>query len=142
MTGLLGSEMNYTFDSDYAWQHPFLPAVKILLAPFVIQQTSEKVDREEAADLIVAGGTVAVRLRRNGASGSPTDYAGKYPFEFTIRRSRSNRMSTEANKIMEGYGDWMFYGHVREGGHHSLDGVVTECLPEFFRVDSLVQRDR
>ena len=63
--------------------------------------------------MLLLGGTVAVRLRRNGAIGSKDDYAGHYPFDFTIRRWRSNGMPTESHKVMEGYGTWMFYGHVR-----------------------------
>ena len=103
----------HTFTSDFAWQLPYLPAVRARIAPFVIVQSSEQVDREEAGDMIVDGGTVAIRLRRNGVVGSTEDYAGLYPFDFTIRRSRSNGMLTEAHKIMKGYGTWIFYGHVR-----------------------------
>ena len=107
--------MSHTFESKYAWQLPHLPAVITTIAPFVIVQTSEQVDREEAADLIVSGGTVAVRLRNNELGRWAKDYAGRFPFDFTIRREVSNGIQTEAHKIMKGYGKWMFYGHVRDG---------------------------
>ena len=42
---------------------------------------------------------------------SRAGYADKYGHEFTIRSSRRNGCKTELAKILEGFGDWMFYGH-------------------------------
>lgn len=47
---------------------------------------------------------IAARVRRPG-------YAERYPWEFTIRSHRDNGTKTEMQKIVDGFGDWMFYGH-------------------------------
>ena len=47
---------------------------------------------------------VAARLRRTG-------YAGGYPHQFTIRSAVPSGAQTELSKIVNGNGDWMFYGH-------------------------------
>jgi hypothetical protein len=47
---------------------------------------------------------IACRVRRAG-------YADRYPFEFTIRSHRDTGAKTELEKLVDGWGDWMFYGH-------------------------------
>lgn len=48
--------------------------------------------------------TIAARVRRHG-------YADRYPFEFTVRSKRDSGSKTELAKLLEGWGDWMFYAH-------------------------------
>jgi hypothetical protein len=52
---------------------------------------------------------VAVRLRRDG-------YAQRFADQFTIRYHRASGAKTELDKIIEGFGDWMFYGHTDSTG--------------------------
>ncbi len=47
---------------------------------------------------------VAARVRRPG-------YAQRYPHQFTIRSQVASGAQTELSKIVNGNGDWMFYGH-------------------------------
>jgi hypothetical protein len=38
-------------------------------------------------------------------------YADRYPFDITMRARRGSGAKTELSKIVEGFGDWFFYGH-------------------------------
>ena len=53
--------------------------------------------------------TIACRVRRPG-------YAERYPNEFTVRSKLDNGHKTELAKLIEGWGDWMFYGHAKDTG--------------------------
>jgi hypothetical protein len=77
-----------------------LPAGQVSVAP-------EEMDVHQATDLVVFSARdikIAARVRRSG-------FAQKYPFEFTVRSHRNSGMETEYSKIMNGWGDWLFYGH-------------------------------
>ncbi len=50
---------------------------------------------------------VAARVRRPG-------FAQRYPHQFTIRSAVASGRQTELSKIVNGKGDWMFYGHSNE----------------------------
>lgn len=47
---------------------------------------------------------IAARVRRPG-------YAERYPYDFTIRSRLPTGSPTELAKIVNGHGDWLFYGH-------------------------------
>lgn len=47
---------------------------------------------------------VAARVRRPGN-------AQRYPYQFTIRSRLPSGTETELSKIVNGKGDWLFYGH-------------------------------
>lgn len=69
--------------------------------------TTPEQDMTEAADLDITNDIdhfmTALRLRN-------TQYAFRYPNEFTVRREYYAGHKTEYQKIMEGFGDFMFYG--------------------------------
>ena len=52
---------------------------------------------------------VAVRIRSPG-------FRSRYPHEFTIRSKVPSGAQTELSKVVNGHGDWMFYGHASEDG--------------------------
>lgn len=94
-----------------AWSDQFIPQIKQIVGPFLLEESSFEVDTQQAADLVVMQGrnlTIACRVRRPG-------YFDKYPYDFTIR-SRNNGHSTELRKIVSGWGDLMFYGHATATG--------------------------
>jgi len=96
--------------TDRAWSDKFIPRIKQIIGSKLIDVSSFKVDTQQATDLIVmnvANLQIAARLRRPG-------YVKEYGNEFTVRCERSSGVKTEFVKIMEGFGDWMFYGHVNE----------------------------
>lgn len=99
-----------SYREDRAWSDQFIPQIRHIVGPYLLVESPLEVDQQQAADLIVLRArdmTVAARVRRPG-------YADKYPNEFTIRSRRDNGAKTELAKIVEGWGDWLFYGHEDE----------------------------
>lgn len=108
---LIVSQPSYKLDR--AWSDQFIPAIRQIVGPHLLVPSPLDVDCQQAADLIVLKArdmTIAARVRRFG-------YAERYPYEFTIRSKRDSGHKTELSKLMDGWGDWMFYGHasVSEG---------------------------
>jgi len=95
-------QANFIFDS--AWQEAYGDRVRAIVGPHVLEPSSFEVDTKRAADFVVKNVTVACRLRRPGYE--------RYHGQFTIRSVRANGVKTELAKIEEGWGDWLFYGHV------------------------------
>lgn len=102
--------MNYT--TDRQWSDQWIPLLRTKIGPYLLIPSTIEQDRQEAADLVMFRArdmTIACRVRRAGA-------AAKYPNQFTIRCKRDNGSKTELEKIINGWGDWLFYGH--ECGTH------------------------
>lgn len=96
-----------SYDKDRAWSDQFLPHMRALIGPHLLVPSSFEVDTKQAADLVVLRArdmTIACRIRRHG-------YADRYPWEFTVRSARDSGMRTELEKLIDGWGDWMFYAH-------------------------------
>lgn len=95
------------YDKDREWSDRFIPAIKRIVGPMLLQAAPELEDQKHATDLMVFVARdlrIAARVRRFG-------YADTYPWDFTIRHSRPTGAQTEWEKIVNGFGDWMFYGH-------------------------------
>jgi hypothetical protein len=93
-----------------AWQRDrdrsakLMPAIKRILGEHLITEAPPVEDQEHNTDLMVLYARpmrIGCRVRRMG----PPQYLG----EFTIRVHRAKRQ-TEFAKIMEGWGDFFFYG--------------------------------
>lgn len=95
-----------SFERDFDWQRALIPAVKRVLAQYLIAEAPFEEDARHNTDLIVLKldtVRVACRLRR-------AEYAARYPDEFTIRASRPRGTETELSKMLSGWGDYLFYG--------------------------------
>jgi hypothetical protein len=104
---------------DFRWQRRFIPALKAIMAEYLIGEAPIEDDRERATDLLVLrleAVRVACRVRRNDQL--------RYAHEFTIRRSRSSGSQTELRKVLRGYGDYMIYGFSNE----AEDGLAAWLL--------------
>lgn len=91
---------------DKRWSDRFLPEIKRILGEHLIGEPPIEEDQERNTDLIVLkmeAVRIACRIRRN-------EYLEKYPNEFTIRTKRPTGIKTEIEKIIEGWGDYLFYG--------------------------------
>jgi hypothetical protein len=87
----------------------FLPEVKRLISPYLLDATPDVIDQKQAADLMTVLGRdirIGVRVRTFGQG-----YAERYPHQFTLRCQRDSGAETELSKIINGWGDWFFYGH-------------------------------
>ena len=96
----------FDFEKDKSWSDRFIPEIKQILGNLFISTAPEKDDLERNTDLMVFRSgrvRIAARMRR-------FEYFERYPDEFTIRYSRASGTKTEIDKIMEGWGDYIFYG--------------------------------
>lgn len=96
-------------ETDWRWADRFIPQIKTIVGPRLLVPAPLETDRHEAADLVVLKArdlTIAARVRRPGYL--------RYQNQFTIRCQRDNGAKTELQKITEGWGDWLFYGHANE----------------------------
>lgn len=99
-----------SYSLDRKWSDRFIPQIKALIGPFLLQESEPEVDMKQATDLVILKAddvAIACRVRRHG-------YADKYPDQFTVRAHRDSGARTELSKIMNGWADLMFYGHASE----------------------------
>lgn len=107
--------MSYT--SNKEWSDKFLPTIKAILGEHLIVESSLEIDRHQATDLIVLNArnlAIACRVRRPG-------FAAKYPYQFTLRSRIPSGKDTELQKITNGWGDYLFYGHAVSQTQTSLN---------------------
>lgn len=99
-----------SFQENFDWAQKLAPKIKATIAHCMIDAASFEQDTKEATDFVVlrspARGMIAARVRKPDG-----DYATRYPWDFTIRSKLDSGTKTELEKIMEGFGDWLFYGH-------------------------------
>jgi len=97
---------------DYrTWSDKFIPAIKQIIGPRILDVSSFEVDTQNAADFTVFRAKnllIACRVRR-------FQYI-KYFGQFTIRAKLDSGIKTELQKIVDGWGDIMFYGYACESG--------------------------
>jgi len=96
------------YETDRAWSDRFIPTIREIIGPLLLQTAPLMLDRNEATDLmllIARDMRIACRIRRPG-------FVEQFGDQFTMRSQlhRSGR-KTEIHKIADGYGDLMFYGH-------------------------------
>ena len=91
---------------DKEWSDRFLPAIKRILGEYLISEPPVEEDAERNTDLIVLrldAVRIACRVRT-------FEYLTSYGNEFTIRSGRPSGVKTELTKIIEGWGEYLFYG--------------------------------
>jgi len=96
--------MGWKTDKRYADR--FEPEIKRLLADIFITAAPQAVDELEATDLLM----LEVRPYRIACRMRKFKYWHAYPDEFTVRLSRPSGTKTELEKIVDGFGDFLFYG--------------------------------
>lgn len=101
---------------DRCWSDHFIPAIKQIVGPLLVVPATFELDTQEATDLIVLTARdlkIAVRIRRH-------QYVQDYANDFTFRLRRDSGATTEFTKIMQGFGDWFFYGFAAVGSTTEL----------------------
>ena len=97
--------MMIEWEEDKRWSDIFIPEIKSILGQLLIGEASVEDDQLKNTDLIVLelkGYRIGCRVRKHF-------YFIQYPNDFTIRCSRPSGVSTEFDKIMKGWGDYLFY---------------------------------
>lgn len=98
------------YRADRQWSDRFIPQIKSIVGPLLLDAAPFELDAKEATDLMVFRARdmrIAARIRRHG-------FFDNYGNEFTIRARRDSGAETELSKIVNGWGDWLFYGHADE----------------------------
>ena len=95
------------------WSDRFLPEIKRTLGEFLICESAAEEDAERNTDLMV----LTLGAVRVGCRVRQWPYLEKYSREFTIRSGRPSGVKTELAKIIEGWGDYLFYGFANEEGN-------------------------
>jgi hypothetical protein len=95
-----------SYQNDRCWSDQFIPEIKRIVGPLLLEESPLEVDMRNATDLIILNARdvkIACRIRR-------ARYNGSFTNQFTIRSRRDSGARTEYGKIVNGFGDWMFYG--------------------------------
>jgi hypothetical protein len=88
------------------WSDKFLPKIKMICGRCLIGEPPIEEDMERNTDLTILNMMpvrIACRIRR-------FNYFEKYKADFTIRALVPSGNKSELAKIIEGYGDYFFYG--------------------------------
>jgi len=90
-----------------AWSDRFIPAIKRIVGEHLIGVADRDEDALHNTDLITlalpSDMRIACRVRRY-------EYLAKYADEFTLRCSVPSGRDTEIDKLLAGWGDYLFYG--------------------------------
>ena len=100
------------WEKDKKWSDHYIDEIKSILGRYLIGESSQEDDQMKNTDLVVLkmeAVRIGCRIRRPG-------FAALYGDEFTIRCNRPSGVKTELTKIIEGWGDYFFYGHAGEDG--------------------------
>jgi len=95
-----------TWKENKRWSDRFLPEIKRILGERFIGEPPYEEDAEHNTDLIV----LKLEPLRFGCRVRRNQYVDRYGDEFTIRAGRPSGAKTELTKIIEGWGDYLFYG--------------------------------
>jgi len=97
------------YSESRAWSDRFIDPIKRIVGPLMLEESSMEIDTQQVTDLMVMTAKdirIAARVR-------DYRYMDRYPYDFTIR-SKGAIYKTELQKIVDGWGDWMFYGFSNE----------------------------
>lgn len=103
-------ERSVTWQKNKEWSDRFLPEIKGILGLHLIGEPPQEEDAKRNTDLMVLrmeAVRIGCRVRRH-------EFLAKYLGEFTIRASVPSGNKTELAKIIEGWGNYFFYGFCDE----------------------------
>src|SRR5262245_28501171 len=87
------------------WMPRVIAIIGPVLGPRLLQAaTLTLADFEEEGDIITRHAHIGSRVRKPG-------FSGRFGREITITCERESGLKTQHHKIMEGKGDFFFYGH-------------------------------
>lgn len=114
------------WETDKLWADKAFRYVRSICGRLFVADASIKEDQEENTDLRILTINpirIACRIRRGS-------YFPRYAHQFTLRDYRPTGMKTELAKIVDGFGDYFFYGFAKDNGE-LLDWKIGDL--EIFR---------
>lgn len=111
------------------WSDKFLPEIKGILGMHLIGEPPHEEDAERNTDLMVLrmdAVRIGCRVRRH-------NYLAQYGDEFTIRAGLRSGAKTELTKVIEGWGDYFFYGFCDAEGTHLARWTLADM--RVFRIE-------
>jgi len=119
--------MRGTYREDRTWSDERLDIVKALIGRHIMEAGNEIQDMQKMGDLVVLGGKetkIGVRIRTG-------NFRENFRYDFTLRTWRSSGAKTEFEKILEGWGDYFFYGFSPERNSTIIDPWYLLSLDAF-----------
>ena len=98
--------MNH-YSINRRWSDQFLPQIKRIVGSYLLETSPDPLVWHQATDLLMLDARdmrIAARVCRPG-------YANLFSHQFAIRSRVASGAETELSKIVNGKGDWLFYGH-------------------------------
>ncbi len=114
--------MRQQWEQQKAWSDRFLPEIKAILGQHLIGEPPVAEDTERNTDLMVLrmeAVRIGCRIRKIG-------YLRHYGDEFTIRAELPTGTKTELAKIIEGWGDYFFYGFADSYETHLIKWTLAD----------------
>lgn len=113
------------------WSDQFIPEICRIVGPLLLVPATVELDNKEATDLMVFAVKtfgvkdmrIAARVRRPGMRRHE-----RHGPEFTVRCRVLSGAKTEWAKIIEGFGDWLFYGHASADEQGKIEWWMVVCL--------------
>lgn len=100
-----------SYKENREWSDKYIPAICKIVGPYLLTPSDFKKDATQNTDLIVLD---ARDMRIAARTRSKSKYFDRYPYEFTLRSRVKSGAKTELDKVINGLGDWLFYGFVDE----------------------------
>lgn len=125
-----------SYTENREWSDKYIPAICKIVGPHLLTPSDFKKDATQATDLIVLDARdmrIAARTRRKAK------YFEKYRYEFTLRSRVKSGATTELEKVINGLGDWLFYGFVDDDPTEINDWWLIDLSA--FRA-ALIRRDK
>jgi len=108
--------MSNGWEINKKWSDKFLIEIKRIIGEYFISEPLVEEDMNHNTDLTILRLDpirIACRVRA-------LDYYNRYPNDFTIRSGLPSGVKTELAKIIEGWGDYLFYGFSNQAEDHLL----------------------
>ena len=115
------------YEANRNWSDRFIPHIKQLVGPHLLDTAPILEDQQRNTDLIVLrmrDTRIACRVRKAG-------YASRYPCDITLRATTPSGGRTELRKVIEGWGDLMFYGFAADDYSDQIDRWILGDLNAF-----------
>jgi hypothetical protein len=98
------------------WSDKFMPHIKQLIGPHLLDEAPIEEDRNHNTDLTV----LRMQTTRIACRVRTSWYAKSYRFDITLRSRTATGDRSELHKVAQGWGDLMFYGFAADDSGNQI----------------------